>query len=530
MEALITAVGGLGLFLFGMAVMTSGLKKLAGEKMHQWLGRATKTPLSGAITGASVTAIVQSSSATTVAAVGFVGAGLMTFAQALGILFGANIGTTLTGWAVALLGFKLKLGEVSLPLLFLAALLYLNKNHRKLRGSGKALAGFALIFLGIDFLQTGISGAREWIDLSDFQADAFWGRALLVLVGVGLTLVTQSSSATVAASLTALNTGVIDLPQAAAVIIGADVGTTATAVIATIGGNVASRRTGIAHLVYNLLTGIGAFFLLPVYLWVWAHSSPETMTSSPEVVAVGFHSTFNVVGVLVALPFTRQFARLIERMIPARENALTEALDASLVGDPVASVQALESSLRNLAVKTFQQSHLLLSRGNVPKPAEILDEVLVAAEEARSFAVKCGEFTDERDINAPRIFDSLYVIDHLERLASRLQQHANLFEVLHENSNLSESSEKLSKILDTASMEISQGKTVSQTGLLNEIADDLESDKSKFRSDLISTAARGQLGSDMLDDQLDAARLLRRIARHSSKVAHFVNGFQTEHV
>ncbi|MEC7907252.1 MAG: Na/Pi symporter [Verrucomicrobiota bacterium] len=196
MEELITAVGGLGFFLFGMAVMTSGLKKLAGERMHHWLGRATNTPVSGALTGATVTAIVQSSSATTAAAIGFVGAGLMTF-QALGILFGANIGTIITGWAVALLGFKLKLGEVSLPLLFIAALLYLNKSRRRLRGSGKALAGFALIFLGIDFLQTGISGARDWIDLSDVQASAFGGRVLLVLIGIALTLITQSSSPTV---------------------------------------------------------------------------------------------------------------------------------------------------------------------------------------------------------------------------------------------------------------------------------------------------------------------------------------------
>ena len=525
MEALITGVGGLGLFLFGMAVMTSGLKKLAGDKMHQWLGRATETPISGAATGAAVTAIVQSSSATTVAAVGFVGAGLMTFAQALGILFGANIGTTITGWAVALLGFKLQLGEASLPILFLAALLYLNKNRSKLRGSGKALAGFALIFLGIDFLQTGISGAREWIDLSEVPAGAFWGRALLVLLGIALTLVTQSSSATVAASLTALNTGVLDLPQAASVIIGADVGTTATAVIATIGGNVSSRRTGIAHLVYNLLTGIGAFFLLPIYIWGWSLLSPDTITNSPEVVAVGFHSTFNFVGVLVALPFTQQFANLIERMVPSHERKLTEALDASLIGNPAAAGQALEASLKNLAGSAFLNCSRLIQSGQTEALLSAFDGILSGVEEARAFAVNCGQSVDENEVNPQRLFESLYVIDHTERLVRRLQRNAKLFSALGDNPNLAKSGERLTHCLNIAALEVSNGEQISLVDDLGEIAEDLESDKGRFRSELISSAARGQLAGDRLDDQLDAARLLRRIAHHSWRIAHYVNRF-----
>lgn len=528
MEALITAVGGLGLFLFGMAVMTSGLKKLAGERMHHWLGRATNTPVSGALTGAAVTTIVQSSSATTVAAIGFVGAGLMTFAQALGILFGANIGTTITGWAVALLGFKLKLGEVSLPLLFIAALLYLNKSRRRLRGSGKALAGFALIFLGIDFLQTGISGARDWIDLSDIQASAFGGRVLLVLIGIALTLITQSSSAIVAASLTALNTGEIDLPQTAAIIIGADIGTTAKAVIATIGGNVASRRTGIAHLIYNLLTGAWAFFFLPIYLWFWTTVSPAAIANSPEVVAVAFHSTFNTIGVLVALPFTKRFANLIERMIVAKEPTLTEALDQSLLGDPSASTQALESTFRNLAKTTWRHGAALIFSERHPPPSIPLKDIVSAVEEARTFAVKIGEVTDERDIDTQRLFNSLHVIDHVDRLGRRLLSKEGLFKALQRDPTLAVTSQRLSELLNEAATDISLGKSISKIEQIGRIAEDLESDKPRIRRDMITSAAKGELASDELDDLLDAGRLLRRIAYHSWRIAQYINRFGIE--
>ena len=184
MQAFLTTIGGFGLFLFGMALMVSGLRKLAGDRLHTWLVSATRTPLTGTLTGAGVTAVIQSSSATTIATVGFVGAGLLTFPQALGVVFGANIGTTITGWIVALLGLKLKLTSAALPLMLLAAILYLMKNRPSLRGTGKALAGFALVFMGIGFLQEGLAGARDWIDLTAFDAQGLSGRFVLFLIGI----------------------------------------------------------------------------------------------------------------------------------------------------------------------------------------------------------------------------------------------------------------------------------------------------------------------------------------------------------
>ncbi|MCG8585358.1 MAG: Na/Pi symporter, partial [Pirellulales bacterium] len=197
------ALGGLGLFLLGMTVMSEGLKSLAHDRLRALLSRFTRSPTTGAATGAITTAIIQSSSATTVAAVGFVGAGLLTFPQSLGIIFGANIGTTITGWLVAILGFKFKLGDAITPLILIGVFLRLF-GSRRLSALGYALAGFGLIFVGIRMLQEGMQAFSGLVTPESFPDDTFTGRLLLVLIGVAITIVTQSSSAGVAAAMAAL--------------------------------------------------------------------------------------------------------------------------------------------------------------------------------------------------------------------------------------------------------------------------------------------------------------------------------------
>ena len=241
------ALGGLGLFLLGMIIMTDGLRTLGGDSMRAALMRFTHSPFTGAATGAISTAILQSSSATTVAAVGFVGAGLLTFPQSLGIIFGANLGTTITGWLVALLGLKLQLGELVLPLVFVGAILKLFARD-KVSAVGYALAGFSLIFIGITQMQLGMSGMQGLITPDNLPEDTWLGRIQLVGLGVIATVITQSSSAGVAATLTVLYAGAIRFEQAAALVIGMDIGTTVTAAMAVIGGTIEARRTGLAHL------------------------------------------------------------------------------------------------------------------------------------------------------------------------------------------------------------------------------------------------------------------------------------------
>ena len=240
----LSALGGVGLFLIGMLLLTDGLKALAGGRMRDLLAGFTSTPLSGVATGAVTTAVIQSSSATTVAAVGFVASGLLTFPQAIGIIFGANIGTTATGWLVAILGFKLDLGQVALPFVFLAAFLRIAFRGR-VALAGQALAGFCLIFVGIEYMKDGLDAFEGIVTPTDFPSDTTLGRLELVAIGALITVVTQSSSAGVAAALAALGAGAINFPQAATLVIGMNVGTTFTAVLATVGGGTMARCTGI---------------------------------------------------------------------------------------------------------------------------------------------------------------------------------------------------------------------------------------------------------------------------------------------
>lgn len=519
MTPLLESLGGIGLFLFGMAVMSSGLRKLAGDRLRGWLGRSTRNPVTGVLTGAGATALVQSSSATTVAAIGFVSAGLLTFPQALAVIFGANVGTTLTGWIVALFGFKLKLSAVALPLLFLSSLFYLYKSNRRLRGLGKALSGFCLIFIGISYLQDGLAAYRDVIDLSAWAADRLSDRLVLLLIGVVLTLITQSSSATVATAITALHAGVLDLPQAAAVIIGADIGTTATAMLATIGGTVEVRRTGFAHVIYNVLTGIMAFFIFTPYLWSWDRLAPGFVSGSPEVVAVGFHSFFNIFGVILVLPFTRSFARFITWLIPGKTPPLVALFDQQLLGDPGASVAALEVGTQRLATTALRSAGNRLD----PKmtwPAPPNESIFEGVEAARDFAVQIGSRSEESHLATDRIFACLHIIDHVERLIERVSDLSRARSALS-NSQLAEQAKRLAASTGQLAEGIALADAGSAREALRRIATALEDDKSGFRAKAIASAASGKLSASELDHALDAQRWLRRVAYHAWRIADY---------
>ncbi|MGI9534447.1 MAG: Na/Pi cotransporter family protein, partial [Thermodesulfobacteriota bacterium] len=313
-QIIIHVAGGIGLFLLGMIVLTDGLRTLAGKAMRSALMRFTSSPLSGALTGAASTAILQSSSATTVAAVGFVRAELITFPEALGIIFGANIGTTFKGWLIAILGFKLSIANFFLPIVFIGAVLRLFTKGR-LATIGYSIAGFGLIFVGITVMQQSMSEMHGFISFENLPTDSFSSRLLLVGLGVLFSAITQSSSAGVVATLTALFANLINFEQAAALVIGMDIGTTVTAAMATIGGTVGAKRTGYSHVIYNLLTATIAFFLITPYTLIWDYLAPGQLIQNAEIALVAFHTLFNTLGVIVILPFTRQFAFFMEKLI-----------------------------------------------------------------------------------------------------------------------------------------------------------------------------------------------------------------------
>ena len=408
------AAGGLGLFLLGMWVMTTGLKELAGPSLARGLARFTRSPLSGAATGAGVTALIQSSSATTLAAVGFVSAGLLTFPQALGILFGANVGTTVTGWLVALLGFKLDLGEIA-PLIVLAGVLVRLFTRGPGPAIGIALAGFGLVFVGIEALREGMASFEGRLTPQSFPADGWMGRFKLVVLGVVVTLVTQSSSAGVATAIAAVHAGAMTLPQAAAIVVGMDVGTTGTAIVSAVGASTQARRTAASHVLYNSMTGVVAFASIPLWIAGAERLTPAFVDEQPEVALVAFHSLFNLLGVIVVLPFTARFARLVERIVPDRPGA-TDRLDRALLREVPVAVETVDHEVRRLSIELFDA----LARRAVRGAPVGLDEDAWTrgTSDAREFLGDITTRSSDGELHRRHVA-LIHVVDHLDRLFER---------------------------------------------------------------------------------------------------------------
>jgi len=493
--------GGLGLFLLGMVVLTEGLRHLAGDALRRLLSQFTRTRLRGVAAGALTTAIIQSSSATTVTAVGFVGAGLLTFPQGLGIVFGANIGTTITGWIVAIVGFKLKLGLIVLPLVFLGVLLRLFSKTR-LRHLGWALAGFGLLFVGIDAMQQGMAQFQGAVTPADFPDDTLLGRFQLVVIGIAITLVTQSSSAGVAGALVALNAGAISFPQAAAMVIGMDVGTTFTAVLATLGGSTASRQTGYAHVVYNLLTGTLAFFLLGPFAlavdpWVSGGNAGDA-----QIALVAFHTTFNTLGVLLVLPFTGLFARLIIRLVPERGPPLLRRLDDRLLRDPAAAVDAVVAAIRDIAALLVGiLLDLLDPRNRRPIEAARFAAAEEALEATRTFAEQIR--TDPTNQQAHwRHLASVHALDHLLRLSRRCAQEARI-EVLRTEARL----QRLARVLHGAAAKLLEDEDPAiQEDRLDRLRDLLRDQRRHYRDRMVASAVQQHITANTALRRLDSVR------------------------
>lgn len=325
-----TLIGALGLFLYGMKLLSEALQKVAGTRMRSLLAAMTSTRLKGILTGILVTVVVQSSSATTVMVVSFVNAGLLSLIQAVGVIMGANIGTTVTAWIISLLGFEMNLGMMALPFLGLGVPLLFSKRNN-LHAVGEMILGFSLLFLGLTFLQDSVPDLSQYPHVletvSHYTQLGIWSVLLFVLIGIGLTVVVQSSSATMALTLLMCANGWIDFTMAAAMVLGENVGTTITAVIAAAVGNTSARQTALFHLVFNVLGVVWVLLLFYPFLNLVDRLALESGIGSPILdpskapIALSlFHSSFNVVNTLVMVWFTPQLVSLVKRILPQKES------------------------------------------------------------------------------------------------------------------------------------------------------------------------------------------------------------------
>jgi len=427
MSTMISVLGGVGLFLLGMSVMTSGLKALAGSGLRTTLSKAAATPLSGAFWGAFVTLIVQSSSATTMTTIGLVSAGLLTFTQGLGLVFGANVGTTGTGWLIALIGVRVSLTAAALPMIFVGALINLLGRGR-LSAAGGALAGFALVLFGLTTLQQGMGGLAEQLHPADLPAvfgpDVSWWSGLfgvlaLVVFGLVMTAVMQSSTAAIAVTLSAHFAGAVGLDQACALIIGQNIGTATSSALAAIGASSTAKRLALAYILFKLIAALIALALFPVTIPLLVRASK---TIDGVTLLAGYHTAYNVVGVAVLLPLIDRFTRFVGRILPERASPLTRCLDPAALVTPLAAEEAVRRTIaRSLGAMCGSIGAALTATNpgtSVPagRDAGSVTEASDALGQAREFIAEASG-PPESEEEQERLTRTLHAFDHASRLA-----------------------------------------------------------------------------------------------------------------
>ena len=363
---IIQALSGLGIFLFGMLYMELALKETAGVGFKHWIRDSTSTPFKSILTGAGATVALQSSSVVTLMTLSFVSAALISLESGIAVIFGSNIGTTATAWIVATLGFKVKIELFALPLIALGGFaLVLGSSQKKLVAISKAFIGFGLLFLGLDIMKTAMDSLASDIDLSLYAH-----LPLIAFVGFGflLTALIQSSSAATAITLSALYTQILSFDQSAAMVIGTNIGTTVTALLGAIGGIPDKKRAAVAHLLFNLLTALMAFALLPFLSFFLMNTL--ALKDDPTTALALFHTIFNLMGILVLTPFIPLLAKYLHKMFHHTKKMPTKYIHLVDPLLPDAAFVALRNEVSNLFVKTMKFG-LLLS--NI-KPSDIFSK------------------------------------------------------------------------------------------------------------------------------------------------------------
>lgn len=350
--AIITFVGGIGLFLLGMRLMTEGLKFAAGDTLRQILTAATRSRIRGLASGVLITAMVQSSSAVIFATIGFVNAGLLTLYQSIGVIYGSNLGTTLTSWVVALIGINVNLQVMAMPAIGIGMALWVAFGARRYGAIGQAVVGFGLFFLGIDVLRDTFADIGDAGALEAWTGHGLVSLLLFTLIGTTLTVLMQSSSAALAVTLTAAAGGLIPLNAAAAMVIGANVGTTSTAAFAVLGATASAKRAASAHVMFNVLTAAVALTTLPILLWlVVVISDFLGVGGQMAIVLAIFHTVTKLLGVALMWPLTGWLVRQLERRFRSREEDESKPrfLDRNIQTAPALALDAIAQELHRMA-------------------------------------------------------------------------------------------------------------------------------------------------------------------------------------
>lgn len=444
--------GSLGLFIFGMKLMSEGLQQSAAGGLRKILSSMTRNRYLGVLSGFLVTALVQSSSATTVMTVSFVNAGLLTLLESSGVMMGANIGTTITGWLVSLFGFKISLSSYSLIFIaFGAPLLFMAKN--KVKGWANAIIGFAILFMGLGFLKDAVpdldanSGIVQFF--TQFSDSPFIGRIAFVLLGTLVTVVVQSSSAAMALTLTMVLKGIIPFEVGAAMILGENIGTTITAQLASLVGNVHAKRSARFHSMFNIVGVIWMIFLMPVFLNIvsWFTTSVLGMapfinelgeTISGEGATIGlsaFHTIFNLANVLLLIWFVPQLVKIAEATVKSKgeddEIFKLEFISSGITQTPELSILEAKKEVSKFAELTFKmhkKSQELINELDVKKRNKLMKKIIKYEEITDNLESEIANYLGKvsssklTDKSSLRLRSMLSITSDLERIGDIYMQ------------------------------------------------------------------------------------------------------------
>ena len=458
-----TLLGALGMFLYGMNLMSSGLQKAAGEKLRGFLSAMTSNPFKGVMTGLGITTIIQSSSATTVMVVSFVNAGLLTLAQAIGVIMGANIGTTVTAWMVSWLGFKADISVLAVPLMLLGFLFSNSKIDRR-KNIGELIVGFSLLFLGLSFMKESVPDLRETPQVLEFvtswSAHGFGSVLLFLAFGTILTLVLQSSSATMAITLIMLSMGWIPFEMACAMVLGENIGTTITANIAASVGNTQAKRAAMSHTIFNVFGVIWALILFKPFLQLVGVIT-ENLFGLPNPASEGFvvtistssegtaalyglsmlHTLFNLSNTLLLVWFTKWIAQAVSWIVRVPKNQEKEVfrlkyISAGPLATPELSVEQAFNEIIHFA---------RISKNGATYAKNAINEANTDKfEEYREKLVKYEEISDRIEYEIAAFLNSVSADEISESTSIKIK---SMYKIISELESLGDSGETISRIL-----------------------------------------------------------------------------------
>jgi phosphate:Na+ symporter len=437
---MIELLGALGLFLFGMKAMSDGIQKAAGERMRDILNHISSNRFLGVFTGFLITAIIQSSSATTVMAVSFVNASLLTLRQAIGIIMGANIGTTVTGWIVSVFGFKVSISTIALPIIGIGLPLFFAKKE-KLRYWGEFLIGFGILFIGLSFMNKIIPTlkADDVTFLAPFIDLGFLSTLIFVFAGILITVVVHSSSASMAIVLTLVHNNILPFEAGAAMVLGGNIGTTIDAFLASIGANLNARRAAFFHFFFNLFGTIIIIFLFHPFLLLVDLLVPG---HNPELALAAFHTLFNIFNTVLLIGFVPQLTLLIEKVIPARKHEgpvgryRIEYVKSTIQDMPETHIIRVRKEISAMADISERMFNMFVEALHDPKME--LGEVVLEAK-------KYEEYTDDMQEELSKYLVHCHSMEIGE--STRVQLN-NMFRIIQELESMSDSCLNLIMALD----------------------------------------------------------------------------------